>query len=345
MKAATTAILACLLSSLLPFQPVSAQVVVSRTVYLMGTRTTLAVRTADRNEARRQLERMVRSLEQTDAELSTWRADSELGVLNQQPVGQSFGISAPLCRMWPELTAWHDETGKTFDPTIGALIDAWGLRRGGRVPSPAQLSAARVLTGFDHFDFDAVECRVTRKVHASLDAGAFGKGAGLRRLQRDYGGASAPWLVDLGGQVAVSERPVANAWPVAIAHPDRRDEVAIEIRLAGGSLATSGGSERSWVIAGQGVSHILDPRTGRPVNRRGSVSVWHQDPLVADVLSTALYVMGPEEGLRYAEANGLAVLFLADAPESDRAAVVTRASHLFRQLFLTADSSGVPSGS
>ena len=344
MKAAQTAILACLLPFLLPFQPVSAQVVVSRTVYLMGTRTTLAVETAHRDVALLQLERMVRSLEQTDAELSTWRADSELGVLNQQPVGQSFGISAQLCLMWPELTAWHDETGKAFDPAIGALIDVWGLRRGGRVPSPAQLSAARVLTGLDHFDFDAIECRVTRKVDASLDAGAFGKGAGLRRLQRDYGSGFASWLVDLGGQVAVSERPVGAAWSVAIAHPDRRDEVALEILLVGGSLATSGGSERSVVVGGQGVSHILDPRTGRPVNHRGSVSVWHRDPLVADVLSTALYVMGFEEGLRYAEANELAVLFLTYTPASESAAVVIRASPLFHELFLMADRPDVPNG-
>ena len=343
MKVATTAILACLLSSLLPFQPVSAQVVVSRTVYLMGTRTTLAVRTADRNEARQQLERMVRDLEQTDAELSTWRADSELGVLNQQPVGQSFGISAQLCRMWPELTAWHDETGKAFDPAIGALIDAWGLRRGGRVPSPAQLAAARVLTGLGHFDFDAEECRVTRKVDASLDAGAFGKGAALRRLQRDYGGGSAPWLVDLGGQVAVSERPVANAWPVAIAHPRLRGLAVLEIRLAGGSLATSGGSERSHVVEGQIVGHILDPRSGRPVNRLGSVTVWHPDPLAADVLSTALYVLGPKAGLRYAEANGLAALFLTPTAASGTVGFGTRASQVFRQRFPTVENADISS--
>ena len=342
MKVAPPAALACLIPLLLAFQLIaSPPLVVARTVYLMGTRTTLTVRASGRDGALQQLEHMVRSLEQTETELSTWRSDSVLSALNRHPVGEGVVVSAPVCRPWPELTAWHRETRGAFDPAVGALIDVWGLRGAGRMPSPTQLLAARALTGWAHLDFDAVDCLVTRAVDVTVDAGAFGKGAALRRLQQDYGGAD-PWLVDLGGQVAVSDR--SNAWPVAIAHPRRRGLAALEIRLAGGSLATSGGSERSHVVEGQVVGHILDPRSGRPVNRLGSVTVWHPDPLAADVLSTALYVLGPKAGLRYAETNGLAALFLTPTAASGIVGFATRSSQVFRQRFPTVENADIPSG-
>ena len=63
------------------------------------------------------------------------------------------------------------------------------------------------------------------------------------------------------------------------------------------------------------MGHILDPRTGFPITRKTSVVVWHQSALVADVLSTALYVMGVEEGLRWAEIRGVAACFIVPEDE------------------------------
>jgi thiamine biosynthesis lipoprotein len=76
-------------------------------------------------------------------------------------------------------------------------------------------------------------------------------------------------------------------------------------------VATSGTSERWAQVDGRRLGHILDPRTGRPAPAWGSVTVVHPDPLVADILSTALYVMGPDEGLRWLDDHpGIAALFL-----------------------------------
>ena len=304
---------------------------VERTVYLMGTRATLVLLATDRAAGLRRLEAMVESLEQTEAELSTWRTDSALSAVNRQPVGEPLELPAPVCALWGKLTAWHRVTNGAFDPAVGALSEAWGLREAGRRPSPAELAAAGAVTGFTHFQFEASACRVTRVVDVTLDAGAFGKGEALRRLLRQPA-AGGSWMVDLGGQIAVSGAPPAGAWPVAIAHPARRAKTAMEIALDRGSLATSGASERSYQIEGGMVAHILDPRTGRPLRRRGSVTVWHEDALTADILSTALYVLGPEAGLRYADEHGLAALFLAPSG-SCREKVLLRVSRAFRQQF------------
>ena len=306
--------------------------VVERTVYLMGTWATLAVPAADRAAGLRLLERMVRSIERTEASLSTWRADSVLSALNRQPVGEPFPLPPAACGLWPRLARWRDLTGGAFDPSVGRLVEAWGLRAGGAVPAPAVLGAARAVTGLAHFRFDAETCRVTRTVDATLDAGAFGKGEALRRLTA-VAGDGHPWMVDFGGQIAVGGQPSAEGWPVAVAHPARRRQPVLELVLTIGSLATSGASERSRVVDGRPVGHILDPRTGQPIHRPESVTVWHEDPLAADILSTALYVMGADDGLDHAERHGIAALFLVPDPGRDAALVTVRASPMFEIQF------------
>ena len=312
--------------------PAAAPIQVERTVHLMGTWATLVVQAADRSAGLQTLERMVGVIERTEASLSTWRADSVLGALNRQPAGEPFGLPPALCGLWPRLARWHRMTGGAFDPAVGRLVEAWGLRAGGSVPAPGVLRAVRAATGFEHFRFDAETCRVTRTADATLDAGAFGKGEALRRLV-DASGGGDPWMVDFGGQIAVGGKPAGAGWPVAIAHPARRQQPALALTLTTGSLATSAASERSVVVDGRPVAHILDPRTGQPIHRPESVAVWHEDPLAADVLSTALYVMGAGEGLDYAERHGIAALFLTPRPDSDTGPVTVRASRMFEAGF------------
>ena len=314
---------------------------VERTVHLMGTWATLVVEATDRAAGLHALERMVGAIEHTEAWLSTWRADSVLSALNRYPVHEPFGLPPPLCGLWPRLARWHRLTGGAFDPAVGRLVEAWGLRAGGAVPAPDALRAALAATGFAHFRFDAETCRVTRSADATLDAGAFGKGEALRRLV-DASAGGDPWMVDFGGQIAVGGKPAGAGWPVAIAHPARRHQAALALTLTTGSLATSAASERSVVVDGRPVAHILDPRTGLPVHRPDSVTVWHEDPLAADVLSTALYVMGAGEGLGYAERHGIAALFLTPRADSGAGPVTVRASRTFEARFPAAARSAAP---
>jgi thiamine biosynthesis lipoprotein len=182
-----------------------------------------------------------------------------------------------------EVFAWHTATDGTFDPALGRLT---------------------------RFSFDRDRCTLPRTAAGAIDVGGFGKGEALDRVGTALG--AGPWLVDLGGQVSVGG-PQANGrpWSVAIAHPARRDEPYLQVALSQGSLSTSGNSERG--------DHIVDPRTGRPAAFRGSVTVWHRSGLAADVLSTALYVMGPERGSAWAEQRGIAALYLIPVDDGVRA--------------------------
>ena len=323
-----SAALLCLAAAAQP----AATVRVERTVFLMGTAATLVTEAPDRPAALAQLERMVRVMEATEAELSTWRDDSVLSRLNRQPLGVPRPVPPSVCGLLGRLAAWRQATGGAFDPAVGRLVEAWGLRGEGRRPTRAALAAARARTGLQHVTIDSETCTVARRADVALDAGGFGKGEALDRMRDALRDPSSPWLVDFGGQVAVSGARSDGAWPVAIAHPARRGAPAAELHLAAGSLATSGGSERDLAIGGgERIGHILDPRSGEPVRRRGSVVVWHRDAFAADVLSTALHVMGPDDGLAWAAARGIAACFLQAEAASD--AVVFQPTPAFATRF------------
>ncbi len=303
---------------------------VSRDVYLMGTRAVLTTHGGTRDEGLARLESALAVLEDADRELSTWRADSPMSALNQQPVGAPWQMTSRLCRLFADLDDWQTVTDRAFDPMIGRLTDAWAIHDGGRLPTAADLLTARSTSGLDLLSIDRRQCTLTRRAEATIDVGAFGKGEALDRVEAALG--DWPWMIDLGGQVSAhGDGPDGAAWPVTIAHPWRRDQPFLRIRMREGSLSTSGGSERDLTVNGVRVGHILDPRTGQPAPFHGSVTVWHRRALAADVLSTALYVMGPRDGLRWAEARGFSVCYLMAGRGG---AVHVAATPAFRRLIL-----------
>ena len=136
-----------------------------------------------------------------------------------------------------------------------------------------------------------------------LDEGAWGKGYGLDRAAKTLAQAGVrSALLDLGGQVfAVGFDTGEKPWRVPVADPRDRDRTVVELGLADRSASTSGDSERFREVAGRRIGHILDPRTGEPAPDFGSVTVIAPTGLVADVLSTAFFVLGPEKGLALSE--------------------------------------------
>ena len=311
---------------------------VSRRVQLMGTWCTLMTYSQNRQVGHAQLETLIRVLEQTEEELSTWRSESALSRMNRYPVGESFDLNPGLCRLFDNLLLWCRATGWAFDPAVGVLVDVWGLRTGGRRPSPKEVRMAREHSGFRHFDLDGDHCQIVRKAPVKIDAGAFGKGEALdRAIEHSRGVGFKRWLIDLGGQVMVYGLPPGqDDWPVSVAHPLSRDGAVLTLHLSSGALAVSGGSERDLEVEGMRIGHILDPRSGFPASFEGSVIVWHPRALVADILSTALYVMGVEEGLRWAESRDLAACFLnigRKRPSSNPASLTCQATKVFRKRF------------
>jgi thiamine biosynthesis lipoprotein len=301
--------------------PAATATLVEREVFLMGTRARLAAWDVDRASGLRTVNQALEILEQTEAELSTWRDDSVVSRLNRQPIGRPFALPGATCRAFAALGATTLATGGTFDPAIGRLTDAWDIHGQGREPDARGLAAARATSGWPLVHFDAVACSVTRRADVTIDVGAFGKGEALDRVRASITGA---WLIDLGGQIAVSGVPPGEpGWRVSVAHPRRRKQPFLDVVLNAGSLSTSGGSERDLVVDGRRIAHHIDPRTGQPAAFDGAVSVWHRDGVQADMLSTALYVMGPDAGLRWSTERQLAVAYLLPRMDGEVEVIAT----------------------
>ena len=254
------------------------------------------------------------AVQQLDGVLSTWREDSEIARLNRARAGTDVPLSPLLYTLLQDAARWSCLTGGAFDPSVGALIDAWDLRGAGRIPNETRLNQARAAVGMRQFVF-VDGPRTVRRGHSAawLDTGGFGKGVALAHardalLRNGVRSAS----LNFGGQVLViGNGPSSDDWTVPVAHPDHREKPAAWLRFHDRSASTSSQSERFVTANGRRLGHVLDPRSGYPVEAWGSVTVIAEDPTVADAVSTALLVLGPEDGMTWAQGReDVAVLFL-----------------------------------
>lgn len=259
--------------------PPAARAETQRARYLMGTVCEVAVGGAG---AERAIEAAFAEAERVEAMLSTWLPASELSRVNRGEAEPSPELAMLLARA----SDWSRRTAGAFDPRVGDLVALWRVREEGAIPDAEAL--ARALPA---------NARPPR-----VEEGAFGKGYALDRMLTAIG---RPAMIDFGGQIAVRGSVV-----VSIADPVDRDRPVATFTLRDGSVSTTSGSEKTFLAGGRRLSHIIDPRHGQALPPRGSVSVIADEALTADILSTALYVMGEDDGLRWADANDVAAVFI-----------------------------------
>jgi thiamine biosynthesis lipoprotein len=269
----TAATLIAALAAVVPLNSDAA--VAQRARYLMGTVCEVAVPAM--HEA--SIESAFAEAKRVEEMLSTWIDDSELSRVNRGAASPSNELRALL----ETADDWSRRTGRAFDPHVKSLIEVWKTREEGALPNR-----------------DAIAQAMQSK---RWEEGAFGKGYALDRMLAKLGGDEA--MIDFGGQLIVR-----GELRVTIADPANREHPVVALTIANASLSTSSGSEKTFEVEGRRFSHILDPRTGEALPPRGSVSVLADDAITADILSTALYVMGEDEGLRWAGANGVAAIFI-----------------------------------
>lgn len=269
---------------------------IERTTLQMGTLLRIQVSEVSRDCGLAAIEAAVAEVERLDGVLSSWAAESEIGRLNAADPRVPVAVTAELYALLVEAGSWVERTGGAFDPAVGALVDTWQLRGQGRVPSVAELAAARAVSGWSHLRLDEAN-RVTRGPSGWwLDTGGFGKGAALRAAAGVLAGRGVvSGVLDFGGQLLVLDDADAG-----VAHPSERGREVVRLNVTGISVATTSSSERFVSFAGRRFGHVLDPRTGEPVPAWGSVTVAAADAFSADALSTALFVMGADAALEWA---------------------------------------------
>jgi thiamine biosynthesis lipoprotein len=262
---------------------------------------------------------IVASLGAIDARMSTYRPASELSLFNAAVTTDWVPVSAPTRAVIATALGVSRLTGGAFDPTIGPLVDLWGFGPGpGRTHPPTGGEIAATLGRMGHW-------RVTTRGGApavrgsvaglGIDLSGIAKGFAVDEMAALLESAGvSQFLVEIGGELrGRGLSPRGAPWRVGVERPDRgRGAVRRVVRLDSGALATSGDYRNFFEEGGRCFSHIIDPRTGRPVaHGLASVTVIAGTTMRADALSTALMVMGPEQGMALAKREGIAAFFLS----------------------------------
>lgn len=264
-------------------------------------------------------ERVEAELARIDALMSSWRQDSEVSRFNGWPSAEPFEISPEMMAVLERSREVWKLTGGAFDPAIGRLVRIWGLGPwpSSGSPSPEQIQEALAASGFEQLLLDGG--RLRKKVpQLWIDVGGIAPGYAVDRVfeairEEGYG----PVLVEIGGEVRVgSPPPGREKWKIGVEQPhyDGSRSLYATLELANVAVSTSG-DYRKWIVSeGKRLSHILDPRTGRPADS-GVVSATVVAPecATADALATALVVLGPEKGIRLVDSlSGVECLLLVE---------------------------------
>src|SRR5262249_49637607 len=271
---------------------------VERRLVAMGTVLNLRVEGQDRAAALDASEAAALEVARVEELLSTWKTGGPLDRLNHSQPNEPVEVGAEVAGLLREVLTWSSRTDGAFDPTVAPLVSAWDLRGKGRVPSGGEVAGVLARVGRDKISVDVARGRaLRRRSDTGVDEGAWGKGYALDRAAAAIEKAGGvPVVVDLGGQILARGRTT-----VAIADPRERGHVLGSVAICDASVSTSGNSERSVTAQGLRVGHLLDPHTGFPAFDFGSATAVAPSAFVADVLSTAFFVLGPEKGLALSE--------------------------------------------
>ena len=254
--------------------------------------------------------------------MSHWAADSTLAQFNRAPANTWHALPADLSTVLHAGLHWAQASGGAFDPTLGALVAAWGFgphapldAADWRPPTPATLAQAQACSGWQGLHYHP-ERGWRQHGGLQLDLSGIAKGYAVDAvLLRLHALGLRNALVEIGGELRGSgQRPDGQPWRVAIAPvpaavgpaPDAPPQA---IALRDCAIATSGSLYHRHQWQGRSYSHTLDPRTGAPIaHALASVTVLHAECLHADALATLLTVLGPEAGWEFAEQHGIAAL-------------------------------------
>lgn len=255
---------------------------------------------SDIANARLAVEKIIRSI---DVAMSPFRANSEISRFNRHETTNWITLSTQTSLVIDAALRIANSTYGAFDPTIGPIVGRYGFG-----------PITNVSTG-NHTNI-AIRTNKVKKHYPSLslDLCGIAKGHALDRMTRALDMLDIQsFLIELGGEIfARGQHPSGRLWQVGIEQPILRNlQFQRLIGLKNMALATSGDAVNGYNFGGLRYSHIIDPRSGKPVrNGVASVSVITPKGMIADALATALMVLGPEQGVNLAEQENLDTLFI-----------------------------------
>ena len=272
-------------------EPTSTQ----RTMILMDTVVDVRVDGGDSEEL---VERVFTVMDDLEGLLSRFISDSEISEINRR-AGQWVKVSPITLEVIELGLKMGDLTGGVFDITIGAVLDLWGFGSSQYyVPSDEEIATVLASVDYTKVEVDKAQGQVRIPLGTVLDVGGIAKGyiidIGTNILREADVERS---IINAGGDIsAIGRRPDNLPWRVGVQNPENPAEIRWILPLDDESVVTSRDYQRYFTVDDVRYHHIIDPRTGFPARQLTSVTIVGENSATCDALSTAVFVLGLEEG-------------------------------------------------
>ncbi len=246
-----------------------------------------------------------RAMEVVEKDMSPWRKGSAVSKINSRAALEPVEVNPELFGLLQRCLSFSGLSRGCFDISTYCLADLWNLRdHNFRVPDPETVKKRLHLVDFRRIRMDPEAGSVFLEQQGmKISLGGIGKGYAVDKAVaaiRPFGVKGG--IVNGGGDLrAFGSKETGELWTVGIRNPRDERKMMCVIPLSNVAVATSGDYERFQLVQGQRYHHILDPRTGYPAKGCMSVTIIAKDALAADALATAVFVMGPKDGLEFVE--------------------------------------------
>jgi thiamine biosynthesis lipoprotein len=278
--------------------------------HAMGTHVALAAYTTpalDEAAIRKAFAASVDEIRRIETLMTTWRPDSELSRVNAAAGKGPVEVSPETYAIVKESVHASEISDGAFDITFESLHGLWKFDQDldPHPPTDAQIKARLPLVGYRHIHLDDAKHTVyLDQAGTKISLGGIAKGYAVDRaakVLRDAGLTS--FYVQAGGDLyAAGTKPDGSPWSAGIRDPRGPEgQYFAVIALADHAFSTAGDYERSYVIDGKRYHHIIDPKTGKPAAASRSVTIWAPTALLADEIDDAVFILGPDAGMKLVE--------------------------------------------
>ena len=246
----------------------------------------------ERNEA---AENAVKSeAEAVEADFSYYRESSFVSILNREAHEKEVIVPEHVCKLIEKSLEYGKMSGGVFDITYKSTGDLWE-NSGNKIPDEKMIEEKQRFVGADKLSVNCAENKIKfASIGVKIDLGGVAKGYAIDRageVLKKHGIEN--FIVNYGGDMLFCGNKGGKPWSIGIRNPDKPSEILKKLELGTSGckgVATSGDYERFFVIEGETFSHIMDPKTGKPVKNARSVTVIGEDATVADAAATAVSV-------------------------------------------------------
>lgn len=271
----------------------------------MGSRFEITAVATDGQQAEQAIAAAYAEIERIEAMISSWRETSHTSDVNRNAGEVAVVVPDELFGLIHRSLKVSELTDGAFDITFASYGHLWNFKVDPPVlPTEQALAAAKEGVGYQHIVLDK-EAKTVFLNHrkTKIGFGAIGKGYAANRAVmtlKKFGVESG--LVNAGGDLmCFGKQEDGEPWSVVIANPRARDQVFARLKIGDQSIVTSGDYENFFIHQGKRYGHIINPKTGYPVEEVVSATIICPDAELADALATSVSVLGVVEGMALVE--------------------------------------------